>query len=138
MPFELDWEARGVYKRLSGFVSGDEFVRSVCAIQGDARFDAIHYIINDFSAVTGYALPEDVLTEVSALQYGAHATNPNYRIVYITADAGLAGLVETHFGKSQDPAYETVVLPTLAEAREWLENQPDLFEVSDWMGYRRL
>lgn len=138
MPFELDWEARGVHTRLWGFVSGDEFVRSVCAIQGDARFDAIHYIINDFSAATGYALTADVLIEIVAQQFGAHATNPNCRIVYVTTDAALATLVETHFGKAQAPAYETVVLPTLEEAREWLQNQPDLFEVSDWMGYRRL
>ena len=90
MACEIVWEHRGVHKRLSGHVSAREFERSVETVQADPRFDEIRYVINDFSAVTGHGLDEQHLLELAAIQYGAQASNPQVRAVYVGVDPELA------------------------------------------------
>lgn len=123
MPCEIVWEHKGVYKHLSGFVSAAEFVRSVETVQADPRFDEIRYVINDFSDVTAHQLTEDLLSELVAIQYGAQASNPNCKVVYVGADQDLSRLLETLLVGSQASVYQVMLFATVPEAREWLQCQ---------------
>jgi hypothetical protein len=122
MTCEIVWEHKGVYKRLSGHVSAEEFVRSVETIQADPRFDDIRYVINDFSDVTSHALDEDRLIELAAIQYGAQASNPQVRAVYVGTDPQLTELLESILLEGpQHPVYRVALFPTLPQARDWLQ-----------------
>ncbi|WP_300054739.1 hypothetical protein [Malikia sp.] len=122
MTCEIVWEHKGVYKRLSGHVSADEFVRSVETIQADPRFDDIRYVINDFSAVTGHELDEDMLIELAAIQYGAQASNPQVRAVYVGTDPRLTQRLESILLEGpQHPVYRVTLFETLPQARDWLQ-----------------
>ncbi len=136
MAYELVWEPDGVVRKFSGAVSAREFINSVERVQSDARFDDARYVINDFSAISGHGLSEEALTEAAILQYGAYASNPNCRVVFVTADAALARLVSDSQATSQLQSYQTEVLPTLTEARDWLDSQPQLQLMSNVMGFR--
>lgn len=136
MAYEQLWEPDGVVRKFSGKVSAREFINSVEQVQGDARFDDARYVINDFSLVTEHGLSEEALTEAAILQYGAYASNPNCRVVFVTTDALLAGLVKDSQATSQLKSYQTEVLPTLTEARDWLDSQPQLQLMSNVMGFR--
>lgn len=133
MAYEIIWEPEGVIRQFSESVSAREFMQSVERVQGDSRYDDMHYIINDFSSASASALGEVVFTELAVLHYGAYASNPNCRVVFVTADKTLAGLV-----RQQGPvvSYPTEVLPTLVEARDWLDRQPQLHLMSNVMGFR--
>jgi hypothetical protein len=136
MAYELVWEPDGVIKQFSGIVPGWEFIQSVKNVQSDSRVDEARYIINDFSAVTGYELSEEVLTEFAVLQYGAYVSNPNCRIVFVTTDEALAMLVRNTPAAVGLTSYETEVCPTLSAARDWLDSQPQLHLMSNVMGFR--
>jgi hypothetical protein len=136
MAYELVWEPDGVIKRFAGHVSGREFIQAVESVQGDARFDDARYVINDLLAVTSHDLSDDVLTEVAVLQYGAYASNPNCRVVFVTTDEALAGIVRKDPAVSGLSSYQTEVCPTVAAARDWLDSQPQLHLMSNVMGFR--
>ena len=136
MAFELVWEPDGVLKRFSGTVSADEFLRSVKQIQGDSRFDDVRYVINDFSGAAADKLCEETLTELSAMQYGAYASNPNCRIAFVTTDQAFAERVKRILLSPDMMSYQVEVTPTLSEARDWLDSQPQLHLLSDVMGFR--
>jgi hypothetical protein len=136
MAYELVWEPDGVIKQFSGNVPAWEFVRAVENVQSDSRFDDARYVINDFLAVTTHELSLEALTEAAVLQYGAYASNPNCRIVFVTDDAALATLVRSVPEVSGITSYQTEVCPTVAAARDWLESQPQLHLMSNVMGFR--
>ena len=123
MPCEIVWEHRGVHKQLSGHLSASEFQRSVEAIQADPRFDEIRYVINDFSAVTGHELDEQRLLELAAIQYGAQASNPQVRVVYVGADPQLARRIRSALIDSQRSLYRVALFDTLPQARDWLQGE---------------
>lgn len=136
MAYELVWEPDGVLKRFSGTVPADEFLRSVKQVQGDSRFDDMRYIISDFSAAQADKIGEDVLTELSAMHYGAYASNPNCRIAFITTDQPFGERVKRMLLSPDMMSYQVEVSPTLSEARDWLDSQPQLHLLSDVMGFR--
>lgn len=123
MSCEIVWEHKGVHKRLSGHVSASEFLRSVESIQADPRFDEVRYVINDFSAVTSHELDEQQLLELAAIQYGACASNPQVRAVYIGTDAELARRLRSILIDSQRLVYQVVLFDTLPQARDWLQGE---------------
>ena len=121
MACEIVWEHRGVHKRLSGHVSAREFERSVETVQADPRFDEIRYVINDFSAVTGHGLDEQHLLELAAIQYGAQASNPQVRAVYVGVDPELSRQLRAILIDSQRSLYRVALFDTLPQARDWLQ-----------------
>ncbi|MCX7251980.1 MAG: hypothetical protein NTX37_10900 [Burkholderiales bacterium] len=125
MTCETIWENKGVLKRLSGHVSADEFVSSVEAIQADPRFDDIRYVINDFSQVSSHELDADLLQELAAIQYGAQASNPQVRAVYVGlgGDPVLTQLLQSILIGSQRSVYRVALFETLPQARDWLQGE---------------
>lgn len=136
MAYEVEWEPEGVIKRFSDFVSDREFIQAVERTQADARFDEAHYVINDFSKVSGHSVSEEALTQISAINYGAHASNPNCRIVYVTTDETLKEGVKNILVASSMSSYQTEIRASVAEARDWLDSQPKLHLLSNVMGFR--
>ena len=133
MSYELVWEPDGVIKEFSGVVSAREFIEAVENVQGDYRFDDVRYVINDFLAVTKHELSEDVLTEVAVLQYGAYASNPNCRIVFVTTDQELSARIRNTPAVAGLISYQTEVFPTVSTARDWLEDSSIVVRVG-WHG----
>jgi len=136
MAFEIVWEPDGVLKRFSGTVPAEEFLRSVKQIQGDSRFDDVRYVINDFSDAHADRIGEDVLTELSALHYGAYASNPNCRIAFVSTDSAFAERAKRVLLSPDMMSYQIEFSPSVSEARDWLDSQPQLHLLSDVMGFR--
>lgn len=136
MAYELVWEPEGVVRQFSGSISAREFIRSVERVQGDPRFDDMRYVINDFSAATAQMLTEEVFTELAVLHYGAHTSNPNCRVVFVTTDMALVALIRKVLLNGPVVSYQTEVFTTLVEARDWLASQPQLHLMSNVMGFR--
>ena len=125
MPCEIIWEHKGVLKHLSGHVSADEFVHSVETIQADPRFDDIRYVINDFSQVTSHELDADLLQELAAIQYGAQASNPQVRVVYVGLknDPELARLLQSILVGAKRSVYRVALFDSLPQTRDWLQGE---------------
>jgi|GEM_PF-2048505 len=135
MACELVWEPEGVLSKFSGRISGTEFLDSVARIQSDARYDDARYVIHDLSAVATDEISDAVLTELSILHFGACASCPNCRVVFVTTDAALSERVERILMAPKMKSYDVEVRPSVVEARDWLDTQPQLLRLSDVMGF---
>ena len=136
MAYEIVWEPEGVVRQFSGTVSAREFINSVERVQGDPRYDDMRYVINDFSASTAQTFSDDTFTDLAVLHYGAYVSNPNCRVVFVTTDKVLVGMVRRILQSGSVISYQTEVFPTVAEARDWLASQPQLHLMSNVMGFR--
>ena len=122
MTCEITWEERGVYKRFSGRVSYSEYRRSQEQVLADPRTDSLRYIINDASALEGFAGTAEDAEEAAAFNYGSSLSNPLIRIAFVTRDLRLIAMIKV---ASVISSYPIRVFPTLAEARAWAsENLP--------------
>lgn len=122
MPFEVQWEPRGAYKRFHGFVSGDDILEAIKEITADSRFDELRYVINDFLGVERYSVSEIQVQLAAANDYGASITNPNIRIVIVTKDEDVKRLAQLYAAPPLQP-YPTEVFESVAEARNWIQSR---------------
>ena len=117
------WEPHGVVVQFWRTVSGDEFVRASQEIAADPDFDALRFIIVDFTGVSEHTIDEAALQDIAVVRIGSIATNPNVRIAMVTTDRGMATLTQS---ANVDPfvgTHEVKVFATVALARQWLQQQ---------------
>ena len=135
MSYELIWEPEGVVQRYTGMLTADSLLGATKRVHCDPRYDHARYVIADLSAIEGHSMTPIVLTELLAHLYGAHASHPNCRMVFVTVDRLLALLIERVLKTSDDKSYEVEIMPSEAAARDWLASQPALHAMSDVMGF---
>lgn len=120
MGYELIWEPRGVHKRFYGQVTDGDISGSVARIQGDRRFDALRYVINDFLDGTGHQVPLAAVEEIAAIDDAAAISNPHIRVALVAATPEFVELVNQYAGSTMK-LYPTRVFSSLDEARIWLD-----------------
>lgn len=116
MPYTLDWEPKGVYKRFHGQVSFAEYARSVGETLGDERTDSLRYIINDLTGIEGYSVTAWEAEEVSAMSVGAARSNPRLRLAFVTKNPALRALIVAALAVSR---FEAKTFTNLDDARAW-------------------
>ena len=119
MAFELVWEPRGVYKRFYGHVTGDELMEAVTQVEGDPRFDDLRFVINDFLEISGFAVTEDNVLMVSAIDNAASTSNPNIIIAIVAADLQIQALARL-YAVAPLTVYPTEIFLTIHDARAWI------------------
>lgn len=120
MTFEILWEApAGVVKRHYGHVTGSEMVAGVLAVEGDARFDRLRWVINDLTGCTSLDFTEDEVEEIAAIDKAAYALNPRIRVA-IAATHPMAVAAGVTYADSALNRYETRLFASVQEARAWL------------------
>lgn len=117
--FEIVWEVRGACKRFFGHVTDDDLMESVTDIEGDPRFDDLRYVINDFLDVASFAVTQENVLAISAIDAAAAITNPNIKIAVVATDAQVRTLAEL-YANSPWNAYPTRLFADVAAARAWL------------------
>lgn len=120
MAYQTTWEPpSGAYKKFAGHVSDDELLRSVSRLHGDARFDDLRYVINDFLDVESFDVSEDNVMYIAAMDAAAARSNPNIRVVIVVTDAKALALA-LNYASSPWTAYATRIVSSVDEARAWL------------------
>lgn len=126
MPCTFHWEHACVVKQFAGFVSAREFITSAETVAADPRFDDLRLIVNDLSGIDGHAIDVQAYLAVAASRIGAMRTNPNYRVAFVAREVDV-GPLENVFGAGmQGLPFDPVIVPSLAAARAWMAEQPDL------------
>ena len=101
MPYEVIWEPpSGVVLRLTGVVTGHDFVTGVGVVHDDPRYDDLRYVIDDLSALEKFAVDSTTIEIVFANSVGAGMSNPNRRIYVVATDpevlAQLNGIIDLY------------------------------------------
>jgi hypothetical protein len=126
MACQFSWEASGVVKTFSGFVTRTEFTGSAEAVAADPRFDDQLFIINDFLAIDGHSIDVATCLQVAASRPGSARTNPNFRVAFIASGDVARDLAAAVEPARQSAPFDPQLFVSVQEAREWLDDQPRL------------
>lgn len=118
MPFDLSWEADGVYKKFSGAVSADEIARSVDLVSADQRFDNLKYAIHDFTDVSKFDIDEANAKRFAGSSLAAEMAHPHLIRAMVARDSDLVDLI----GRLGIPLEVNVFL-SLEDARTWIKRR---------------
>lgn len=125
MPVDLTWEARGVRREFSGFVTAEEFVATAHQIECHPDFDRFEYLIDDFTASCGNGIDAAALEEVAVICFGARTTHKSLRVFVVTPNDGDRASALSAQASDVGGAFETIIVPTLAVARAILGLRPN-------------
>ena len=121
MPHELTWQGHGLIERYFGTFTGAEMNHVNEIVAADRRFDALRWVIADFTDAT---MTEEVIQyheEAAAMSYAAALTNNRIVISVVTPDLIIASYAR-QFGKQVLP-YPFAVFSTIEEAIEWIRER---------------
>jgi hypothetical protein len=124
MPVDLTWEARGVVRQLTGFVTAEEFVASAHQIESHPDFDRFVYLIDDFTGSTGNGIDGPALEEVAAICFGVRTSRKSLRVFIVTPHDGVRASALSAQAGPTGGAFETMIVPTRAVARAILGLEP--------------
>lgn len=119
MPYTHTWESRGIVCRFWGHVTAAEVAESVDNIQGDFRFDALRYVLNDFSDCASVDMPRAKLEEIAAKDGAAARTNSGIRIAVVSDHPDVLRMTDAYMAEALSP-YVAKNFGSMAAARSWL------------------
>ena len=122
MLYKTKWEDKGLYRKFTKIVSGEEVLGSNLAIQGDERFDKIKYVLNDFTETDEFDVSEIVLNKIVAIDNAAALSNPNLRIAIVATLESLLAWIRLYGEKMQDSSFECQIFVNLDDAYKWVTN----------------
>lgn len=120
MSCSIHWKEKGLYRRFTGQVTGQEIFETAQRTQADPRFDKISYILNDFTKATEFIINEADIAIIAAVGRIAIANNPEMVAANIANDEKAIGLAEAYRNKMKDSFRECRTFTDLDEAWKWL------------------
>lgn len=84
MTVKYEWQEKGLYRKFTDTVNGDEILGDNLKLQGDARFDNIRYVINDFTKVVDFNFTDLDVHKISVTDKVASISNPKIKIALIS------------------------------------------------------
>ena len=122
MPYEIQWEPRGVVKKFSGHVTAGEIMECIRKVTSDPRFAVLEYEIDDYlEADARGALPGE-MEDVVAVRAGSVKANPNIVAAYIASDARVLELLGQY--RLDAAPHQVNIFSTIADARFWISRTP--------------
>jgi hypothetical protein len=94
-------------------------VQSVVVTEGDARFDDLRFVINDFLCITGVSSSLRDVEEVAAIDSIAAITNPRIKVAVVATSPMVIEMAESYIDSPLNQ-YPTKIFQTLADARQWI------------------
>jgi len=120
MTHSITWENKGVYRQFKGLVSGEEILESNFALQADARFTGIDYIINDFTDVTEHTITITDTNAYAVTDEIAANKKPNIKIAIVVTKKDLFDLADTYCDLMKAMKFDTKIFKTIEQARRWI------------------
>lgn len=122
MPYTYTWEPGGLCRKFTGTISGEEILESNFELQMDSRFQAIHYIINDFTEVTGHSV-KPVHTKVYATTDEIAAnTKGRLKIALVVTQEPLIAIANSYREEMIGNKFECNIFESIEDARNWISN----------------
>lgn len=114
------WEPDGIYRKFTDTVSGDEILESNFELQSSPNFLSIHYIINDFTEVTGHSIEVVHTKAYASTDEVISASKLNLKIALIVTQGPLIELAYGYREQMKSNRFECEILETIEAARDWI------------------
>lgn len=122
MPYEIQWEPRGVIKRFSGHLTADEVTECLRKVASDPRFVGLEYEINDYLEADPRGAMQGEVDDIVAVRIGAVKANPNIVAAYVASDARALELLKQY--RLDAVPHQVNIFSTIADARFWISRTP--------------
>lgn len=123
MPYEMKWEANGLYKRYWGYITGSELYQSIAEQCRDDRYKQISYVINNSLDVTGHEATDSDHVNVLAQLVGARVNCAPLLTAVITTDPAVASATREIASMAKVASTVLVeVFTSEADARRWISD----------------
>ena len=123
MSFAITREAKGVYVKWSGKITGEDFLRAVHVVNNSPDFDMYYYVINDAVGCEAIDLTALSMENAIAGAIGAHVSNPKFVAAFVASEQAISE-VWLSIAKVTNDYMRTAVFGDLAEARNWALTAP--------------
>lgn len=124
MQHPTTWGRLDATTRFQGFVTAEDFLECAGQLAAHPRFDRMAFFVADFLDISGHAIDTPFVREDLAAQaLGGQATNRHYRIVVISADAGIQAFTEKMRDLYDDGGPEIQMFTTREDAARWMASQ---------------
>ncbi|NIX00504.1 MAG: hypothetical protein GWN13_20085, partial [Phycisphaerae bacterium] len=87
---------QGVYRKVTGSITGAEYISAVEEVSSAPSFETIRYVINDLLEVTEQNLTTDDIEYMAAIDSAASKTNPNIVIAIIATEKQIQALAKLY------------------------------------------
>ena len=127
MPYELNWEDRGLLFKFWDVVTGDELVQSNLDAYSDPRFQNIEYELVVHSKSSVFEAPAEKVRQVARMDAEASKSNPRLKIAIVASQIVMRGLANLYRLQSEGEGgtWETEFFEIEEEARRWLAETLD-------------
>jgi len=116
------WEATGLYRIFTGKINGNEVLGDNLKLQGNARFDDIKYVINDFTQIVDFDFYDLDVQKISINDKVASKSNPYIKIALISAHEPLLKWLRSYADSMEGSIYKCDIFDNTDDAYKWVTN----------------
>jgi hypothetical protein len=120
MPYRIEQEAHGIYKKYTGQVTGPEMLKAVQTVNALPNFHGYRYVINDFLDCMRLDLSHQDKDDAVAAAIGAHADNPKFVAAFVAMDEAILKTLQSVRELAND-YLSVAVFTNLKDVRAWAE-----------------
>lgn len=114
------WEESGLYRKFTNIINGDEILNSNLSIHGDARFNDITYVINDFTQISGFEINNSDITKIATFDNVASLSNNHLKIAVVATLDSLLSWINLYCDKMHGAPYECKIFTNTDDAYVWV------------------
>lgn len=123
MPHKNTWEQEGLYRKFTGEVSGDEILESNFGLHTHPKFQAIKYIINDFTEVTGASMQTSSTKAFATSDDIISHSKGRLKIALVVTQDPFIALANSYREQMVGKLFECEIFKTIGDARKWVSDE---------------
>ena len=119
MSYSHKWIGNDIIFSFTGEVSYDDINEANNEIYGDSRFDSMNYAIFDFSLIVGFALSENEVEIISAMDRAIARWNRKLKLALIGKDKEVKNTIISYIHLMDTNLWDIKLFDHIEEAIEW-------------------
>ena len=120
MAIENIWENRGLFRNFTEKITATEILSFNLTIQGDARFDTLRYVINDFTHLSDFVGSENDIEAIAAIDDAASMSNPYIKVAIISTSESFLAWANFYCTKMENTSYDCKIFANKNDAYDWV------------------
>lgn len=119
MPHTIIWENKGLYRKFTGIISGEEILESNFELHAHSDFENIKYVINDFIDITEHAIESSHTRAYATSDDVISDRVGKVKIALVVIQDDQIALAENYRELMKDKVFDCEIFQTVDEARSW-------------------
>lgn len=127
MAYVIFWEENGIYIKHSGIVTYREIFEIEGKLVGDARYETSQYEIINMLEIDGLEVSLNEIVAIGSLERAASRYRRDKYVIMLADREEYMPVIHKYFEILNSVGWETVLLKSLSEAREYITGKLGLY-----------